>query len=270
MELVDPHEIAIRLSRADLKVTPQRLTIYGELLERDDHPSPESLYHSVRDDLPKLSLATVYKTLDALEGAGLISQVSLPNDAKRYDVNLEPHHHLVCNFSCRKITDFNDKKISVLGTTAHGVGLSCATDPGSSLGTLRALSKALQTRKSDGEGTMPSTFYNTTEEKMASLEGSKTHDNLKAAFAGESQANRRYLYFAKVADVEGYPEIASNFRETAEGETGYAHGHLDYIKKVGDPATGLPIGDSIENLKALRLEKLTNIRICTRNGENRS
>lgn len=85
---------------------------------------------------------------------------------------------------------------------------------------------------------------------MADLKGSKTHDNLKAAFAGESQANRRYLYFAKVADVEGYPEIAGNFRETAEGETGHAHGHLDYIKKVGDPATGLPMGDTAENLKA--------------------
>ncbi len=85
---------------------------------------------------------------------------------------------------------------------------------------------------------------------MADLKGSKTHDNLKAAFAGESQANRRYLYFAKVADVEGYPEIAGNFRETAEGETGHAHGHLDYIKKVGDPATGLPIGDTAENLAA--------------------
>ena len=85
---------------------------------------------------------------------------------------------------------------------------------------------------------------------MADLKGSKTHDNLKAAFAGESQANRRYLYFAKVADIEGYPQIAANFRDTAEGETGHAHGHLDYIKKVGDPATGLPIGDSEENLKA--------------------
>ena len=85
---------------------------------------------------------------------------------------------------------------------------------------------------------------------MADLKGSKTHDNLKAAFAGESQANRRYLYFAKVADVEGYPEIAGNFRETAEGETGHAHGHLDYIKKVGDPATGMPIGETSENLKA--------------------
>ena len=62
------------------------------------------------------------------------------------------------------------------------------------------------------------------------LKGTKTHDNLKDAFAGESQANRRYLYFAKIADVEGYPEIAGNFRETAEGETGHAHGHLDYLQ----------------------------------------
>jgi rubrerythrin len=88
------------------------------------------------------------------------------------------------------------------------------------------------------------------EKTMAELKGTKTHDNLKAAFAGESQANRRYLYFAKVADVEGYPEIASNFRETAEGETGHAHGHLDYIKQVGDPATDLPIGETDANLKA--------------------
>ena len=85
---------------------------------------------------------------------------------------------------------------------------------------------------------------------MANLKGSKTHENLKYAFSGESQANRRYMYFAKVADVEGLPEVASNFRETAEGETGHAHGHLDFLKPVGDPATGLPIGDSVLNLKA--------------------
>ncbi|MDG2352716.1 MAG: rubrerythrin family protein [Acidimicrobiales bacterium] len=83
-----------------------------------------------------------------------------------------------------------------------------------------------------------------------SLEGTQTHENLKAAFAGESQANRRYLYFAKVADIEGYPDIAGNFRDTAEGETGHAHGHLDYMKSTGDPATGLPIGETAENLAA--------------------
>ena len=85
---------------------------------------------------------------------------------------------------------------------------------------------------------------------MANLKGSKTHKNLKDAFAGESQANRRYLYFAKVADVEGYPDIAGLFRDTAEGETGHAHGHLDFLKVVGDPATGLPMGDTATNLKA--------------------
>jgi len=85
---------------------------------------------------------------------------------------------------------------------------------------------------------------------MATLKGSKTHENLKYAFAGESQANRRYLYFAKQADVEGYPDVAGLFRDTAEGETGHAHGHLDYLKKVGDPATDLPIGDTVDNLKA--------------------
>ena len=82
------------------------------------------------------------------------------------------------------------------------------------------------------------------------LKGSKTHDNLKAAFAGESQANRRYLYFANKADVEGQNDVAVVFRSTAEGETGHAHGHLDYLKQVGDPATGLPIGDTAMNLKA--------------------
>ena len=85
---------------------------------------------------------------------------------------------------------------------------------------------------------------------MNQLKGTKTHENLKYAFAGESQANRRYLYFAKQADIEGYPEIAGLFRDTAEGETGHAHGHLDYLKQVGDPATGLPIGETPENLKA--------------------
>jgi rubrerythrin len=83
---------------------------------------------------------------------------------------------------------------------------------------------------------------------MAKLEGTKTHENLKEAFAGESQANRRYLYFAKVADVEGYPEVAGLFKDTADGETGHAHGHLDFLKVVGDPATGKPIGSTKANL----------------------
>jgi rubrerythrin len=82
------------------------------------------------------------------------------------------------------------------------------------------------------------------------LQGTKTHDNLKHAFAGESQANRRYLYFARRADIEGYPDIGGLFRDTSEAETGHAFGHLDFLKEVGDPATGEPIGDTEKNLKA--------------------
>lgn len=85
---------------------------------------------------------------------------------------------------------------------------------------------------------------------MAQLKGTKTHQNLKDAFAGESQANRRYLFFAKTADIEGYPDVAGLFKDTADGETGHAHGHLDHLKKVGDPATDMPIGDTRMNLKS--------------------
>ena len=85
---------------------------------------------------------------------------------------------------------------------------------------------------------------------MAKLSGTKTHQNLKEAFAGESQANRRYLYFARRADIEGYPDVGGLFRDTSEAETGHAFGHLDFLKEVGDPATGEPIGATDANLKA--------------------
>ena len=83
-----------------------------------------------------------------------------------------------------------------------------------------------------------------------SLKGTKTEGNLKAAFASESQANRRYLYFAQKADVEGYNDVAAVFRSTAEGETGHAHGHLEYLEEVGDPVTGMPFGGTSDNLKS--------------------
>ena len=83
-----------------------------------------------------------------------------------------------------------------------------------------------------------------------SLKGTKTEQNLKDAFAGESMANRRYLYFAQKADVEGFNDVSAVFRSTAEGETGHAHGHLEYLQETGDPATGEPFGNTELNLKA--------------------
>lgn len=85
---------------------------------------------------------------------------------------------------------------------------------------------------------------------MSDVMGSKTYQNLKAAFASESQANRRYLYFAQKAEIEGYPDIAALFRSVAEGETGHAFGHLDFMAEAGDPAANRAVGDTALNLKS--------------------
>ena len=83
---------------------------------------------------------------------------------------------------------------------------------------------------------------------MPALKGSRTEQCLKQAFAEEAQANRRYLYFANQADVEGLSDVAALFRSTADGETGHAHGHLDFLAQSGDPVTGLPFGTTALNL----------------------
>ena len=83
-----------------------------------------------------------------------------------------------------------------------------------------------------------------------SLKGTRTEANLKLAFASEAQANRRYLYFAQKADVEGHVDASAVFRSTAEGETGHALGHLEYLERTGDPVTGLPIATTAEALRS--------------------
>ena len=84
------------------------------------------------------------------------------------------------------------------------------------------------------------------------VKGTRTEQNLKEAFAGESQANRRYLYFANLADVNGDNDVASVFRSTAEGETGHAHGHMEYLIEggAGDPGTGMPAKTTAEALES--------------------
>lgn len=84
---------------------------------------------------------------------------------------------------------------------------------------------------------------------FANIKGRKTHANLKTAFARESEMIQQCLYFAKIADIEGYTELAELFREIAEGGMMGAHGNLDYLKQVGDPENDLPFGKSIENLQ---------------------
>ena len=84
------------------------------------------------------------------------------------------------------------------------------------------------------------------------VKGTKTEQSLKEAFAGESQANRRYLYFANMSDIAGANDVAAVFRSTAEGETGHAHGHMEYLIDggAGEPGTGMPAKTVEDILKA--------------------
>ena len=113
MRLPSPSELRDRCRSAGLKATPQRLAVYEALIARIDHPSPEDIYRAVRKRLPTLSLATVYNTLDALASHGLASEVALLHESKRYDANLNPHHHLICT-SCQAIVDIHNEKFDAL------------------------------------------------------------------------------------------------------------------------------------------------------------
>lgn len=85
------------------------------------------------------------------------------------------------------------------------------------------------------------------------LQTSRTAANLRAAFAREAANNRRYLYFARRADAEGWSDIAAMFRDVAEGETVHALGLLEFLEVLGDPTSGHPIGDTVLNLESALL-----------------
>ena len=102
-----------RCRAAGLNVTPQRIAIYRAVLEADDHPTPELLYQRVRPSMPSLSLATIYKVLDALAKLGMVKEVDVSGDSKRYDANLDQHHHLICS-RCKKVNDLYDERFDTI------------------------------------------------------------------------------------------------------------------------------------------------------------
>ncbi|HXG30980.1 MAG TPA: transcriptional repressor [Thermodesulfobacteriota bacterium] len=93
-----------------IKVTPQRVAIYRELANTNEHPSAESIYKKIRNYYPNISLTTIYRTLETFEKLGLVSVVNILYNAARYDANLEPHHHLVC-VECKRVEDYYDDSL---------------------------------------------------------------------------------------------------------------------------------------------------------------
>lgn len=136
-EETSPEELARRCREAGLKLTPQRLAIYRALVRMHDHPSAEALFRAVRPSMPSLSLGTVYKTLDSLEQAGLVGEVSRFGETKRYDGNLSPHHHLICTV-CHAIRDIALPDAEAIVPTGGFGGFSATAVHVQVLGTCQA------------------------------------------------------------------------------------------------------------------------------------
>ncbi len=120
-------DMSRRCREAGMNVTPQRMAVYRALLESVEHPSPEVLYRAVQPTMPSMSLATVYKSLEALERLGLVHEVPVVSDTRRYDANTSDHHHLVCT-TCGKVADFYDQDLRSASSEAEAEGLSAPVD----------------------------------------------------------------------------------------------------------------------------------------------
>ena len=219
-----------------LRVTPQRQAIFRLLHGNDRHPTVDALYDAARVEMPTISLKTVYQTVHDLEALGQVSLLDLGTGSVRVDPNVE--------------ADSSASRVQQLRTRARRSPHRRTEPAGPVPARLPRrrrrshLPRGLRPVRpaADPEVTRPRPEPTHTRSTMPDLKGSQTENNLKEAFAGESQANRRYLYFAQKADIEGYPDVAALFRSVAEGETGHAFGHFDFLAEVGDPVTGVPVG----------------------------
>lgn len=98
------NNIARILNEKNLKATPQRIAIYGYLLENRTHPNAETIYNALKEDYPAMSLATVYKTVATLRDEGLIQEINVGEDSFRYDAYTDDHAHVICR-CCHKVFD---------------------------------------------------------------------------------------------------------------------------------------------------------------------
>lgn len=101
---ITKEDIITTLKSKGLRVTPQRFAVYSNLLHRQDHPTAEQILRDLNQDVPTLSQATVYLSLQTLRDVGLIKEVLLEEGVCRYDANIEPHHHFRCD-CCGEIED---------------------------------------------------------------------------------------------------------------------------------------------------------------------
>jgi Fur family peroxide stress response transcriptional regulator len=109
---IETHEVEARMAhfesvcrREEIKLTHQRIEVFREIAQTEDHPDAEQVFKRVRERLPTVSLDTVYRTLWLLNDLGLVTTLGSSRERTRFDANLESHHHFVCE-KCGYTRDF--------------------------------------------------------------------------------------------------------------------------------------------------------------------
>ena len=269
-----PEELTELFRSTGRKVTAQRQCIFRVLQGDETHPSAEAVHALASREMETISLKTVYQTLHDLAELGEIATLDVGHrdDPVRSQRGRSPPPSGVPAVRQRarpggrlpRPADPRGCRPGVRGGLGRDrlprpvprlpgadpdrrrrPGAGCSHD-------CRSADRTCQTpiRTATTVVEVTTTDHSNERNTVPALKDSKTEANLKEAFAGESQANRRYLYFAQKADVEGYPDVAALFRSVAEGETGHAFGHFDFLREVGDPVTGVPVGPTEDNLKS--------------------
>lgn len=211
------------LKKRNIKPTQQRLMVLEYLANNPHHPTVDQIYKNLQKLIPTLSKATIYNTIDSFMEAGLLRMITIEENETRYDITTGDHGHFKCG-ACGKIYDFT------VGTENMQIqeldGFSVTDKNVYFKGTCKG---CLSIKKTYKKG----------EKKMSD---NKTMHNLMEAFAGESQANRKYLAYAKKAEKEGKINAAKLFRAAAEAETLHALKHLEVAGKIGSTAENLKDG----------------------------
>ncbi len=140
-------DLSLILKRQNISVTPQRVQILKNIMERHDHPSAENIFQEVRRVLPMISFNTVYKTLETFCQLGLIMKVNPLHEVARYDGNTTPHTHLICT-RCHQVEDLywdwqqqiplpdlqqNGFKVETIAVQLFGLCRNCQNEAASSL-----------------------------------------------------------------------------------------------------------------------------------------
>jgi Fe2+ or Zn2+ uptake regulation protein len=142
-------DLAALLGEAGLRVTPQRLVLLELLLDPGGHPSAEDLHRRARERLPGLSATSIYKTLHALQDAGLVREVHVGSGPVRFDGPVERHHHRVCRV-CGRLEDVTCPAPSDGCVAGHTLGGGFAVEHVEV--TFRGLCEACHAARAAGRG----------------------------------------------------------------------------------------------------------------------